>query len=71
MTSPLFTRLQMQSLIRRTIHTHGLDQALAIVYSAVEKETAHATRDRDNPDAHAHSLCQPVGKSLLPSLDLH
>lgn len=70
MTTPLFTRLQMQSLIRRTIHTHGLAQALDIVYSAIEKETAHEIRDRDNSLAHAHSLRQPLGKSLLPSLDL-
>jgi len=75
MTTPLFTRLQMQSLIRRTIHTHGVDAALDIVYSAVEKETAHEIRNRhndhDNHDhAHAHSLRQPLGKSLLPGLDL-
>jgi len=71
MTTPLFTRLQMQSLIRRTIHTHGVDAALDIVYSAVEKETAHEIRnDRDHDHAHAHSLRQPLGKSLLPGLDL-
>ena len=71
MTTPLFTRLQMQSLIRRTIHTHRVDAALDIVYSAVEKETAHEIRnDRDHDHAHAHSLRQPLGKSLLPGLDL-
>jgi hypothetical protein len=69
MTTPLFTRLQMQSLIRRTIHTHGVDAALDIVYSAVEKETAHEIRN-DHDHAHAHSLRQPLGKSLLPGLDL-
>jgi len=69
MTTPLFTRLQMQSLIRRTIHTHGVDAALDIVYSAVEKETAHEIR-HNHDHAHAHSLRQPLGKSLLPGLDL-
>ena len=69
MTTLLFTRLQMQSLIRRTIHTHGVDAALDIVYSAVEKETAHEIRHRHD-HAHAHSLRQPLGKSLLPGLDL-
>jgi hypothetical protein len=38
MTTPLFMRLQLQSLLRKIIHAHGTDQGLEIIRSAVEKE---------------------------------
>lgn len=38
MTTPLFTRLQLQSLLRKIIDTHGQDHGLDIIRSAVEKE---------------------------------
>lgn len=38
MTTPLFMRLQLQSLLRKIILTQGQDQGLEIIRSAVEKE---------------------------------
>ena len=38
MTTPLFMRLQLQSLLRRIILTQGQDHGLEIIRSAVEKE---------------------------------
>jgi hypothetical protein len=52
MTTPLFTRLQLQSLLRKIILTHGQDQGLEIIRSAVEKELF---RETHNPDNHTES----------------
>jgi hypothetical protein len=38
MTTPLLTRLQLQMLVRKIIHTHGTDLGAEIVFSVVQKE---------------------------------
>ena len=53
MTTPLFTRLQLQSLLRKIIQTHGQDHGLEIIRSAVEKELfreTHITDTHREPD---------------------
>jgi hypothetical protein len=57
MTTPLFTRLQLQSLLRKIIITHGEDHGLEIIRSAVEKELF---RETNNTDTHreSHLMCE-------------
>jgi len=57
MTTPLFTRLQLQSLLRKIIDTHGQDHGLEIIRSAVEKELFRETNNTDTR-GESHRVCE-------------
>ena len=57
MTTPLFMRLKLQSLIKDIIKTHGTDLALDIVQSAVQKEMIRENLLVD-PDREPGLMCE-------------
>ena len=51
--NPLFERLSLQGHLRRIIDQYG-DQGWQIIRAAVERELAHALRERDHEPTTPH-----------------